>query len=761
MGHHLNHDSWPSITILVSISQPQVFEGLETDEMNAFAGDEPTITVPAVLMEFFSANEPTPQTSQSQAAAYKALIADGGRPSHPLGLLERTTSSPNRYRDILTFWQDQPEESQVFHKQLSRWQEFRTHQRAFRSLGHFNQYVLDLRERLDRHGFELPNGYRIAPHGLCFDVQKQSKVATWIEYINYEFSRREEYEKWLEIRRPDYDAALAQLVGAQVLKPSEQLQTPTSDICHSSSLEVTRGEEERQRASEDREDAENRLECIDPLGQTQTPQQMDEEAMLGSKAINDRDTIMFELRRKTHAYRFAMDRTQRHGLLLRWAMDQMPLIEEEVRQMERRDAAFRAISSHQRQKQQAETFPQFQRLPPEIRQRIWEEMLPKSPSVHFFDVLYCESQEQIATSWSGDDFRVCATRKRDSGYLSVYSLLATCRESRSIVERYYIRRRRGVRCPLSGDAINFSDRPPDFRTFDWIPSNDLLVMCFPPVAVAQLPTQNAFTLTPGPNQAARRLGVMIPKALMSRSSLDPLDDIEIDDSAAELALLPEFIDHLHGPILGPQMDAATRGIWKLYLMVEGWSTNHIQMQLTAKVNSKKPVADWADDTIYWRSPTAERGEGMLSWRTISEPLPVPELPLGGFYNMVQHDPVFFDTHFNLNSQMMIQQPSPEYGGARQLYWLGSRRPALGTLHPDDFVDERSGQKLHDFMQVLDVQCRAQEWHHNFGGIEALGWLEPASRRSLSAAEVREMRRTSKTGKRSRALRRVKREQWDD
>ncbi|KAK1247483.1 hypothetical protein MKX07_002392 [Trichoderma sp. CBMAI-0711] len=726
--------------------------------MNAFAGEEPIITVPAAFMDFFSTNEPTPQTSQSQAAAYKALIADGGRPSHPLGLLERTISLPARYRDILAFWQTRPDEWQVFHKQLSRWQEFRAHQRASRTLDQFSHYVLDLRERLGRHGFELPNGYRTTPHGLYLDIKKQSKVATWIEYLNYEFSRRDEYENWLETRRPDYDAALAQL--AQVLKPSEQLWTPTGDICHPSSVEVTRQEEERQRAKDKGKDAERRMEDSNPLDQTQTPQQMDEEATLRSKAINDRDLIISELRRKIHAYRFAMDRSQRHGLLLRWAMDQIPLIEEEVRQMERREAAFRARSSHQRHKQQAETFPQFQKLPPEIRQRIWEEMLPKSPSVHFFDVLNCESQDYVAPSWSSDEFRVCATRKRDSGYLSVYSLLATCRESRSIVERYYIRRRRGVRCPLSGAAINFSDRPPDFRTFDWIPSNDLLVMCFPPIPVSRLPTQNAFTLAPGPNQAARRLGVMIPKELMFRAYIDPIDDTETDDGAAELALLPEFINYLHGPILGPQTDAVTRGIWKLYLMVEGWSTNHIQMQLTAKINSKKPVADWADDIVYWRSPSAKGGGRMLSWRTISEPLPVPELPLGAFINIVQHDPAFFDTHFNLDSQRMINQPSPEFGGARQLYWLGSCRPALGTLHPDDIVHKRSAQKLHDFMQILDAQCRVQEWHHNFGGVEALGWLEPASKRSLSAAEVREMRRTTKMGRRPQASRRVMRDRGD-
>ncbi|TFB07568.1 hypothetical protein CCMA1212_001150 [Trichoderma ghanense] len=737
--------------------------------MDPFANEEPTITASAAFVESPSNNKPTPQERQFQAAAYETLVQDGGRPSHPLGLLERIVFSPGRYRGILAFWQDRSDEWQVFHKQLSRWQAFRTHQRASRNPDRFNEYILDLRERLDRHGFELPNGHRTPPHGLRLEIEKQSKVATWLEYINYEFSRRDEDEKWLETHRPSYDAALAQLIDAQVLKQFEQVRTPTSDICRPSSLEVARRKEERQKAEEECEAAKKRMGDFDSLEQTQTPQEMEkhereyEEAMLRCKAINDRDLAISEFGRKTHAYRFAMDRSERHELLLRWATSQIPLIEEEIRQMERRDAALRERSSYWRPKQQAKTFPQFQRLPPEIRHRIWEEMLPKSPSVHFFNVLNCESQRHLVPSWSSEEFRLRATKRRDSAYLSVYRLLATCRESRSIVERYYILRRRGVSCPLSGGPINFSDRPPDFRTFDWIPCSDLLVLCFPPVQVAQLPSANAFTLDPGPNQAARRLGVMIPKGLMSMPHFDPMDDGDTDDDAAQqLALVPEFINHLHGSIPGPQTnDATPRGIWKLYLMVEGWSTNHIQMQLRAKIDSKEPVGDWADGPIYWRAPSAKRGGRMLPWGSISEPPPGPEFPLGAIINIMQNDPVFFNTNFNHN-QRIIHQPAPEGDGARQLYWLGSRRPALGTLRPDDFVQKRSAQKLHDFMQILEVQCRVQQWHHNFGGVEALGWLEPASKRSLDVAEVRELERiTKQTGKWPRAFQRMKRERWDD
>ncbi|KAL6892384.1 hypothetical protein HDV57DRAFT_178728 [Trichoderma longibrachiatum] len=738
--------------------------------MDPLANGAPAMTASAASVQFPFNNEPASQTRQFQAAAYSTLVEDGGRPSHPLCLLERIVYSPGRYSDILAYWQDRSDEWQVFHKQLSRWQAFRAHQGVSRDADGFEEYVLDLRERFDRHGFELPNGYRTPPNGLSFEMEKQSKVATWIEYINYELIRREEDEEWLETYRPSYDAALAQLMDAQVLEPFELVRTPTSDICSPSSSEIAKREAERRKAEDECEVAKRRMEGgFDSLKQTQVPQEMEEhervysEAMLRLKAINDRDWAISEFGRKSHAYRFAMDRLERHELLLRWAVNQIPLIEEEISHTGRRDAALRKGRRNWRLKQQAQTFPQFQRLPPEIRHRIWEEMLPKSPSVHFFDVLNCEHPCQLVPSWSSDEFRVRATRHRDSGYLPVYSLLATCRESRSIVEMYYIRRRRGVSCPLSGRPINFSDRPPDFRTFDWIPSDDLMVLCFPPVQVAQLPCENAFSLAPGPNQAARRLGLMIPRDLLSRTQFDPIDDGETDDGAAELALIPEFINHLHSEDSGPEADAALRGIWKLYLMVEGWSTNHIQMQLTAKIDSKRPVSDWADGIIHWRPPSAKRGGRMLPWKSISEPPPGPELPLGTIINIMQNNPAFFSTSFNHSNQRIVHQPASESGGgARQLYWLGSSRPALGTLRPDDLVQERSAQKLHDFMQILEMQCRAQQWHHNFGGVEALGWLEPASGGSLDAAEVRELERaTKRAGKWPGACERMKRERWDD
>ena len=72
---------------------------------------------------------------QVETESYNALVDDGGRPSHPLGLLEDIVKNPGEYREILTFWQGkypQEDEWRVFSSQLAGWDDFRRLQRFAR-----------------------------------------------------------------------------------------------------------------------------------------------------------------------------------------------------------------------------------------------------------------------------------------------------------------------------------------------------------------------------------------------------------------------------------------------------------------------------------------------------------------------------------------------------------------------------------------------------------------------------------------------------
>lgn len=661
-------------------------------------------------LHFRVGHEALDQTRQLESIAYHALVNEGGRPSHPLSLLQSIVSAPGEYRDILAFWQDQSDEWQVFSKQLSRWQMFRAHQRAARDPDRYPNHIEELTERLERHSFQLPPTFDKAPNGFSRHIDRQNKLATWIEYLNYEFTRRDEYDKWLETCQPGYDAALAQLMDAQVLKPFEKVRTPTNDICRPSSLEVTQRRDERRKAVEACENAKKRLHWRDPLGVAKTSQDTEQQERLYTEArerlrlINKRAYIVSDFARKTHTYRFALDRSERHELLLRWILDQIPLIEDELKEDEQSSSASEIQGDSIGYDHQVEpSFPRFRWLPPEIRHRIWAELMPRKPSVHFFEVLNHERKRHLAPSWSSEEFRVRATTTRDSGYLSVYTLLATCRESRRLVEMYYICQRRGLKCPLSGGTIKFSDQPPDFRTFDWIPAEDLVVLCFPPIQVAQLPPGNAFTLSPGPGQAARRIGICLPTDIMSMNHFNPMDDGEGDDDAAQISLIPEFINRLHRPVQpGHETNTIARGISKLYLIVEGWSTNHMSMQLTAGIDTNKPVDNWAGNYMNWVSQAASRDDRRARWKYI----------LGSAND---------------------EPPPEENDDKRQLWWLGSGRPALASLCPEDHVQKFQARRLCEFLETLATECDLQPWHKGFSGVEALGWLEPAGMNVLESS----------------------------
>ncbi len=46
----------------------------------------------------------------AEREAFHALASTGGRPIHPVELLQTVLTAPGQYRDILAYWQDRPDE---------------------------------------------------------------------------------------------------------------------------------------------------------------------------------------------------------------------------------------------------------------------------------------------------------------------------------------------------------------------------------------------------------------------------------------------------------------------------------------------------------------------------------------------------------------------------------------------------------------------------------------------------------------------------
>lgn len=638
------------------------------------------------------------QFRRFEAHAYNALLDDGGRPSHPLSLMEDVVAAPGQYRDILAFWQDRSDEWQVFTKQLSRWQAFRAHQRQVREPKRFPSYVEELHLRLKRHGFEPPPAFEKAPTGFSRQLDRQDKLATWVEYLNYEFTRRDEYDKWLTTCRPGYDEAVSQLSRSGVMRPLERARCLNGDICRPSSIEIARLKFERRRLQDVIENSEARAELREYgyLQFARQEEEEEEERQLTTirkqlETMDKRASCVSEFTRKTHPYRFALDRAERHDLLLRWMLDQVSLIEKEIRSLtskKDRDESGTARPA---------SFSRFKQLPPEIRLKIWTECLPTRPTVHFFEVVNHQRKRHLAHSWSSKEFRVRAAKARDSGYLAVYTLLASCREARLAVEAYYGHQSPSSRCSQQGDEPDMNGWCLDFQTFDWIPTDDLVVLCFPPIQVPQLPKAHAITLTHGSGRPARNVGLLVPKEVLIMEQLSLSDDVEGDDDANQVLLIPEFLNALRKQQRTSRgMNDFLGGIKQAYFIVEGvegLQMDHTEKDTPSNRDVRSRCAIWANDVLNW-SFVARR------------PLEVPLL-----WGSFAHGPPE-DVDIDTNS---CHSP-------RDLWWLGSGTEALGLLQPDDMTERVPARRINSFRSILERGCQDLGWNE-FEGVGVLGWLK--------------------------------------
>lgn len=227
---------------------------------------------------------------EDETEAYNELVSDGGRPLYMISLIGPVSRNPEERRNILwPFW-DYPRDSQaswfVFQRQLKRWQAFRKWQIDNRGLedddggfpafvemmkrlyakdestgelaqleadpswlktawleerrgrrsqrrwqrergcNGFSDYVDAVKRRLVRHGFTQP-------FHLQEDPKLQDKLATWIEYLCFEYWWLDRHTDSIERLEPDHDRRWQELVDKKIPKPYEtknSIQTTPSSM---------------------------------------------------------------------------------------------------------------------------------------------------------------------------------------------------------------------------------------------------------------------------------------------------------------------------------------------------------------------------------------------------------------------------------------------------------------------------------------------------------------------------------------------------
>jgi hypothetical protein len=651
----------------------------------------------------------------AEQEAYDALVAGGGRPSHPLRLIQDVLAAPGEYRDILTFWQDRPDEWQVFTKQLRRWRRFRQFQASERrSDGSFPLYAHRVETYLaHRHDFEFPPAFRTAAGELKEDPAGQSKLATWIEYLFFEHVQSSTYKQSMAKHTRDYLEAWDALVKSGVLDPAEEAGHAALELCSTSSSQIARHMYGRRQMLNDmpRISLAGPNEARLPPKERRGRERARRKRARLEKELESRDHRAKEVskfRQKTETYRLAKDEYDRHRVLLQWALDQVPSGVEEEGLDPDQPSILPSVEAGDEARDGADSnascsFDRFPRLPAELRHRVWTDCLPPRPTAHFFEVLNHPRKRHMAQYWSAKEFRVAATKAHDSGYRVIYCLLAACRESRTVVAEFY----RRLQHDRSSPAWQYPF--PIFQTFHWIPADDLVALCFPPKQ-ATLPAHYAITFASGP---ARNVAIYMPIELLMISQFgveeegtgrllrDRSNSQGAVDDESQTVLIPEFLDALRSPTPNNKNnddDDDTRppgglrgGIKRVYILYDGWNCSPHgsfgwPIYATSPAQERQLLARARTRGVSWHFSGARRCESAAPWYKV-----------------------------------LSAEPDEARGLDWEWWWLGSGGNALRGRHVKDVVELSPGARVQSCVDGVQSSCLDRGWAE-FKGADVLGWV---------------------------------------
>jgi hypothetical protein len=195
----------------------------------------------------------------------------------------------------------------------------------------FLEYVEALKERLAKHGFTRQ-------FQLDEDPTRQDKLTTWIEYLGYEYWW---YDQLAPSKRGEqlYQEAWKNLSDSVVLRPFET----EEHICDTASAFQHASEEERAKeAVESTESAIIWFQQAMSVPQRSRPSSQELQRRLQKaqseldaarreyNSIKRRNDLIEAFCRKTRNYQVAKCHAERHSVLLRWMLQQVPLIEFEL-----------------------------------------------------------------------------------------------------------------------------------------------------------------------------------------------------------------------------------------------------------------------------------------------------------------------------------------------------------------------------------------------------------------------------------------------
>ncbi|KAI1108505.1 hypothetical protein F5Y14DRAFT_436046 [Nemania sp. NC0429] len=199
----------------------------------------------------------------------------------------------------------------------------------------FSGYVDAVKSRLARHGFTRLSQLKEEP-------KQQDKLATWIEYLNFEYWWLDRYTRSVERQKPQYEKAWQDLVDAKVLRPNETQEFIRTDAW------VMLYEAEKNAALKAFKRARDRLQDAYTRTQTSPDRLLIPEkkrvSMLKSaldiftpaqtrqEFCTRRGVLIINFVHDTDDFIRARKNIAQQKIMIQWVLDQIPLVEAELAQ---------------------------------------------------------------------------------------------------------------------------------------------------------------------------------------------------------------------------------------------------------------------------------------------------------------------------------------------------------------------------------------------------------------------------------------------
>ncbi|KAK4149736.1 hypothetical protein C8A00DRAFT_37666 [Chaetomidium leptoderma] len=316
---------------------------------------------------------PTVLPSPPQGRArrhYDELVREGGRPMYPIELIDRVAKDPTAYRHLLRPWTtfgpaDRSEWWMIFETQLYHWECFRRWQAHNRSEGPpscvevgysspwwevnsaYNDFVRYFRRGLPSYSdaaSSLLGQHRFTqPVRFHQDPARQDKLTEWIEYLAFECAVHSWYTRSFQRLQLEHDEAWERVVNSGLLRPFETEEY----ICDANSGHEYQNERDQiERALKLAESALKAAQrsptSTRPLTVAAATLRLDE-AKEALQLFLRRKDLTIGFTRATENFRDRKEDIKRQNCLLQWILDEMPLVEAELRRSSVSEADLDAI----------------------------------------------------------------------------------------------------------------------------------------------------------------------------------------------------------------------------------------------------------------------------------------------------------------------------------------------------------------------------------------------------------------------------------